>query len=140
MTAALPIWTGGRVARAAGSDAAAGAEAAVLKRVVVAYADLLYNQQAVEVARVGIARLDAQVAETRARFDLGQATRTDVAQLQAQRANVAVNLADAVGALAATHATYRAVVGGGGRPVFRRGAIAAAHAERPATPMRLGLT
>lgn len=120
VTATLPIWTGGRVraaVRAASSDVAAGverlrdAEAAVLERVVVAYADLLYNQRAVETARVGIARLDAQVAETQSRFELGQATRTDVAQLEAQRASVAANLADAEGALATTQAAYRAVVG-----------------------------
>lgn len=117
---ALPIWTGGRVrsaVRAANGDVAAGTErlrdveAAVLERVVGAYADLLFNQQAVEVARVGIERLDRQVAETRARFGLGQATRTDVAQLEAQRASVAANLADAEGALAATQAAYRAAVG-----------------------------
>jgi len=118
--AALPIWTGGRVrsaVRAADRDVAAGAEglrdveAAVLQGVVLAYADLLYNQQAVEVARVGIERLDRQVAEARSRFGLGQATRTDVAQLEAQRATVVANLADAEGALAAAEAAYRAVVG-----------------------------
>ena len=118
--ATLPIWTGGRVrtaVRAADGDVAAGAEglrdteAAILQGVVGAYADLLYNQQAVEVARVGIQRLDDQVAEARSRFDLGQATRTDVAQLEAQRATVVANLADAEGALAATAAAYRAAVG-----------------------------
>lgn len=117
---ALPIWTGGRVSsavRAANGDVAAGeeglrdTEAAILQGVVAAYAALLYNQQAVEVARVGIERLDTQVAETRARYDLGQATRTDVAQLEAQRATVVANLADAEGALATAAATYRAAVG-----------------------------
>lgn len=118
--ASLPIWTGGRVpsaVRAASADVAAGAEglrdteAAVLQTVVSAYAALLYNQQAVEVARVGIQRLDGQVAEARSRFGLGQATRTDVAQLEAQRASVAANLADAEGALQVAAAAYRAVVG-----------------------------
>jgi len=71
---------------------------------------LLYNQQAVEVARVGIERLDDQVAEARARFRLGQATRTD-AQLEAQRATVVANLAHAEGALAIAGAAYRAAVG-----------------------------
>jgi outer membrane protein len=117
---ALPIWTGGRVSsavRAANGDVAAGeeglrdTEAAILQGVVSAYAALLYNQQAVEVARVGIERLDTQVAETRARYDLGQATRTDVAQLEAQRSTVVANLADAEGALATAAATYRATVG-----------------------------
>ncbi|MEP9403153.1 TolC family outer membrane protein [Sphingomonas sp. VNH70] len=120
VSANLPIWTGGRVSsavRAASGDVAAGverlrdAEAAVLQRVVFAYADLLFNQQAVEVARVGIDRLDRQLAEARSRLSLGQATRTDVAQLEAQRASVVANLADAEGALAATQAAYRAVVG-----------------------------
>lgn len=140
VTGTLPIWTGGRVraaVRAASGDVAAGAqrlrdaEAAVLERVVIAYADLLYNQQAVEVARVGIARLDAQVAETRSRFELGQATRTDVAQLEAQRASVAANLADAEGALATTHATYRAVVGA------EAGALSADVAPSPLLPQTL---
>ena len=120
VTAALPIWTGGRArsaVRAADEDVAAGAEglrdaeAAILETVVVAYADLLYSQQAVEVARVGIERLDAQVAEARSRFTFGQATRTDVAQLEAQRATVVANLADAEGALATAGAAYRAAVG-----------------------------
>ncbi|KQN00483.1 TolC family protein [Sphingomonas sp. Leaf25] len=117
---ALPIWTGGRAAaaiRAANRDVAAGAaglrdaEAAILESVVTAYAALLYNQQAVEVARVGIERLDRQVAEARSRYGLGQATRTDVAQLEAQRASVVANLADAEGALAQAAAAYRAAVG-----------------------------
>ena len=83
----------------------------MLESVVGAYAALLYNQQAVEVARVGIQRLDGQVAEARSRFGLGQVTRTDVAQLEAQRASVAGNLADAEGALQTAAASYRAIVG-----------------------------
>ncbi|MBD8641890.1 TolC family outer membrane protein [Sphingomonas sp. CFBP 13733] len=119
-SATLPIWTGGRVqsaVRAAERDVAAGAqglrdaEAVILQAVVSAYADLLYSQQAVEVARIGIERLDRQVAEARSRFGLGQATQTDVAQLEAQRASVVANLADADGALATASAAYRAAVG-----------------------------
>lgn len=106
INATLPIWTGGRVSsavRAAKGDVAAGdqalrdVEADVLERVVGAYADLLYTQRAVDVARVGIERLDSQVAEARSRYGLGQATRTDVAQLEAQRASVVSNLVDAEG-------------------------------------------
>ncbi len=120
VTATLPIWTGGRVSSAilaAQGDVAAGGEtlrdveADVLERVVAAYADLLYTQQAVEVARVGIQRLDSQVAEARSRYGLGQATRTDVAQLEAQRASVVSNLVDAEGAVASAAAAYRAIVG-----------------------------
>jgi outer membrane protein len=120
LDASLPIWTGGRVSaatRAASGDVAAGAqglrdtEAAVLESVVVAYSDLLYNQQAVRIAQVGIKRLEAQVAEARLRFRLGQSTLTDVAQLEAQRASVAANRADAEGSMAIAAATYLAIVG-----------------------------
>jgi len=120
LQAAMPIWTGGRVSaavRATSSDVAAGEqvvrdnEAAVLERVVAAYADLLFAQEAVEVARIGIERLDRQVGEAQSRFDLGQATRTDVAQLEAQRSSVVANLADAEAGLASARAAYRAVVG-----------------------------
>ena len=120
LRATMPIWTGGRVSssvRAAKADVAAGEqrvrdrEATVLERVVFAYADLLFAQEAVEVARIGIERLDRQVDEAQSRFDLGQATRTDVAQLRAQRAGVVGNLADAQAALESAGAAYRAVVG-----------------------------
>jgi outer membrane protein len=120
LTAIMPIWTGGRVpsaVRAATADVAAGEqrvrdrEAAVLERVVGAYAELLFTQEAVEIARIGIERLDRQVDEARLRFDLGEATLTDVAQLRAQRASVIANLADAEAALASARAAYRAVVG-----------------------------
>ena len=118
LQAAMPIWTGGRVSsavRASSADVAAGAqvvrdnEAAVLEQVVAA--DLLFAQEAVEVARIGIERLDRQIGEAQSRFDLGEATRTDVAQLQAQRSSVVANLADAEAALASARAAYRAVVG-----------------------------
>ena len=120
VSASLPVWTGGRVSsavRAASGDVAAGAEgvrdtlAAVLETVVGAYADLLYAQQAVAVTRADIELLDSQVAEARSRFTLGQATRTDVAQLEAQRESAVSALADAEGAAASIAATYRASVG-----------------------------
>lgn len=120
LQAAMPIWTGGRVSaavRASSADVAAGeqvvrdSEAAVLQSVIAAYADLLFAQEAVEVARIGIERLDRQVGEAQSRFDLGQATRTDVAQLEAQQSSVVANLADAEAALVSARSAYRAVVG-----------------------------
>ena len=103
--------------RAASGDVAAGAEgvrdteAAVLETVVGSYADLLYAQQAVAVARADIELLNNQVAEARSRFRLGQATRTDVAQLEAQHESAISTLADAEGTAASVAATYRATVG-----------------------------
>jgi outer membrane protein len=120
VSADLPIWTGGRVSsavRAAEGDVAAGAEglrdsqAQLLSDVVGAYAELLYDQQATDIARADIALLDHQVAEAKARYTLGQATKTDVAQLEAQRASAVATLADAEATLAVTTAGYRATVG-----------------------------
>ncbi len=116
----FPIWTGGRVSsalRSANAEVAAGQqrvrdrEAEILERVVIAYANLLFAREAIDVAQIGIDRLDRQVNEARSRYDLGEATLTDVAQLRAQRAEVIGNLADAHAELDRAVATYRAVVG-----------------------------
>jgi len=120
VSANLPIWTGGRVSsgvKVARENVGAGAEdlrnteAALVEQVVFAYAEVLYNLQAVEVSQLGIMRLDRQLAEARSRYDLGQATKTDVAQLEAQRASVEANLEEARGVLEGVRATYAALVG-----------------------------
>lgn len=120
VSASLPIWTGGRVraaVRAANADVVAGEEgvrdvaAAVLTDVAGAYADLLFQQESVAIVRADIQLLDSQVAESKARFDLGTGTQTDVARLVAQRASAGATEAGAVAALAAAAADYRAVVG-----------------------------
>jgi len=120
VSATLPIWTGGRVPaaiHAAQADVAAGdqtvrdSEAQLVTAVVGAYAELLYDQQAVDIAKADIALLDHQVAEAQARFRLGQATKTDVAQLVAQRASAVATLADAQATLDMTQASYRATIG-----------------------------
>ncbi len=120
ISADLPIWTGGRVGasvRAAALEESAGeqrvrdVEAQVLERLVIAYADVLFAQQSVEVARIGISRLEQQLEEAQSRFDLGDATLTDVAQLRTQRASVVANLGDARASLATAVAAYREIVG-----------------------------
>lgn len=120
LTAAVPLWRGGRIAAAVGTAEAlvmAGEqrlrarEAVVLERVVAAYAEVLFAQEAESVAAIGIERLDRQIEEAQLRFELGQATRTDVAQLRAQRAGVVGSLADARAALGRARADYAAVVG-----------------------------
>ncbi len=120
VSADLPIWTGGRVRNAvlaaqrdvsAGEQALRDTRAAVLESVVTVFADLLYDQQAVEIVEADIALLNHQVAEARARFRLGSSTRTDVARLEAQVASVRATRADATATLAVDGASYRAIVG-----------------------------
>lgn len=136
-SASLPIWAGGRVktaVRAAQGDVRAGAEglrdteAGVLETVVGAYAALLYDQQAVDIAKADIDLLDHQVSESRERFRLGNATRTDVARLEAQRAGAVATLASAEATFATDAAGYRAVVG------HDPGALAAAPGMLPSLP------
>ena len=120
VVAALPIWTGGRVSnavRAANADVAAGDEelrdvaAGVLTDVIGAYADVLFQQQAVAISKADIQLLDSQVAEAKARFALGTGTQTDVMRLVAQREGASASLASAQAALASSAASYRSVVG-----------------------------
>ncbi|WP_375381861.1 TolC family outer membrane protein [uncultured Sphingomonas sp.] len=120
VSAALPIWTGGRVStavRAANGDVEAGAQtlrdtaADVIEQVVGAYAAVQFQQQAVAIARADIALLDSQVAEAKARFDLGAGTQTDVVRLVAEREGAVATLAAAEAALVAAGASFRAVVG-----------------------------
>lgn len=96
---------------AAGAEGLRDTEAAVLEAVVTAFANLLYDQQSLEIAQADIALLDNQVADARARFKLGNATRTDVARLEAQRASAGATLAGAQASLAIDSARYRATVG-----------------------------
>ena len=96
---------------AAGAQNVRDSEAQLVTAVVGAYAELLYDQQAVDIAKADIALLDHQVAEAQARFKLGQATKTDVAQLVAQRASAVATLADAQATLDTTQAGYRATIG-----------------------------
>ena len=120
VAATLPIWTGGRVrsaVRATSADVAAGDEglrdtlALVLGDVVEAYADLLLQQQSLDIARAQIKLLDDQVAEANARFKLGTGTLTDVARLTAQRDSALSTQASAEAARESGAARYRAVVG-----------------------------
>lgn len=120
LNATVLIWDDGRTSstiRAAVAEVAAGEqalrdrEADVVQQVVSAYAELLFSQQAVVVAQIGIERLDRQIAEAKSRFDLGDGTLTDVARITAQRSSLIANLADAEATEAAAEATYRSVVG-----------------------------
>ncbi|MEO1968595.1 MAG: TolC family outer membrane protein [Sphingomonadaceae bacterium] len=120
VSASLPLWTGGRIlygVRAAEGEVAAGDEALrdtraqLITAVVAAYSDVLYNQQALTIARADIDLLQHQVNEAKARFGLGRATRTDVAQLESQLASAEAAAASAQAMLDDASASYRALVG-----------------------------
>jgi outer membrane protein len=115
-----PLYTGGlstAQVRAAEADIQSGrqklrqVEGSVLQSVVQAYADVRRDLQALAIAQENVKVLRRQLDETKARFDVGQLTRTDVAQAQARLAAAAAQLSNAQAQLGVSRASYLAVVG-----------------------------
>jgi outer membrane protein len=77
---------------------------------VVAYTDLLTALAVLELAIQNENRLRRQLQATRDRFEVGEVTRTDVAQAEARQAGAASDRTQAEGAIRAAEATYRAVI------------------------------
>ena len=115
-----PLWTGGRVAaavNAANADVLQGrenlrrVEATVIATVIQAYADTRRDQESLRIRQENVNVLTRQLQESQARFDVGELTRTDVAQSQARLAQARSLFQSAVAQLAITRAGYATVVG-----------------------------
>lgn len=115
-----PIYTGGRVSSqigAAEADILSGqeglrsVEANVIQAVITAYVDVRRDQERLRISQENVAVLQRQLDEAKARFEVGEITRTDVAQAEARRAASKASLASAQAQLAISRAAYAAVVG-----------------------------
>ncbi len=115
-----PLYTGGRVgaqisaARAeilAGRETLRGTEETVLRYVVNAYADVRRDQQIVVILEADVKLLLTQRDESRARFEVGDITRTDLAQTDARVAATQSQLSHARAQLANSRAVYASIVG-----------------------------
>jgi outer membrane protein len=115
-----PIYTGGRVASAvdaATADIFAGrqtlrlTEIQLLQGVIQAYVDVRRDQEQLAIAQDNVNVLKRQLDETNARFDVGEVTRTDVAQAQARLAQAQAQLASVQSQLGIARSAYDAVVG-----------------------------
>ncbi|MBL8555579.1 MAG: TolC family outer membrane protein [Phenylobacterium sp.] len=120
LTFTQPLWTGGRAAaalNAANADVLAGreslrrVEASVLSSVIQAYADTRRDQESLRIRQENVNVLTNQLKESQARFDVGEVTRTDVAQSQARLAQAQALLQQSVAQLAITRAGYATLVG-----------------------------
>jgi outer membrane protein len=120
ITLTQPLYTGGRTTwavRAAEASVEAGredlrvVEAQVLQSVVQSYLDVLRDQQILEIRNADMTTLEREAAESEAKFSLGQVTKTDVAQAQAQLESARGALAAAAGQLRISRAEFEAVVG-----------------------------
>ncbi len=115
-----PLYTGGRTVAAMSAAEAdilsaretlRDVEAGVLLNVVQTYADVLRDQRVVEIRRQDVDTLQKRLEETQARFEVGELTRTDVAQAEARLGSSRAQLEAAEGQLEISRANYEAVVG-----------------------------
>lgn len=120
LNVAQPLYTGGRTAAAvraaeaavlAGREGLRATEATVLQSVVQSYEDVLRDQTLLAVREDDVRSLSRVQDEIQARRDVGQISRTDVAQIQAQLATAQANLAAAQAQLQNSRAEYTAAVG-----------------------------
>ena len=86
-------------------------EASVLASVITAYVDVRRALEALRISQDNVARLRRQLQESQARFEVGDVTRTDVAQAQARFAAAQAGLSGAQSNLGISRANYVAVVG-----------------------------
>ncbi len=151
LTVTQPLFTGGRVSAAV--EAAEGdvrsarerlrqAEADLLQRVVTAYVSVRRDQGISTVAHQTVTVLQQQLEETRAKVDVRENTRTDLAQAEARLAAAQAQAFNADAQLASSRALYLNAVGQnpgalapepdlGGLPASVDQAFDAAEAENP---------
>jgi outer membrane protein len=115
-----PLFNGGRVrnsVRAAETRVLAGratltaVEGDVFTNAVAAYMDVIRDRAIVELNQNNVKVLTTNLEATRDRFQIGDLTRTDVAQSEARLQLGYAQLADAQGNAAASEATYRQQIG-----------------------------
>ncbi|WP_339929029.1 TolC family outer membrane protein [uncultured Brevundimonas sp.] len=114
------IYSGGRIGHGitvaeanilAGREGLRDVEQQVLTSVIQAYADVLRDMEILQVRQDNITVLQRQLDESSARFEVGEITRTDVAQSEARLAQSDADLANARAQLSVSRAAYAAVVG-----------------------------
>ncbi|WP_374514504.1 TolC family outer membrane protein [Brevundimonas sp.] len=114
------LWSGGRIGHGitaaeadifAGRENLRGIEQSVLASVIQAYADVIRDMEVLRIRQANLAVLQRQLEESSARFEVGEITRTDVAQSEARLAQSEADLANAQAQLSTSRAVYAAVVG-----------------------------
>jgi outer membrane protein len=120
LSVSQPLYTGGRVTNAvnaAEADILSGredlrqVEASVLLGVIQAYVDVRRDFQSLLIRQDNLEVLRRQLEEARARFEVGEITRTDVAQSEARLALSQAQLSNAQAQLAISRSNYAEVVG-----------------------------
>lgn len=114
------LWSGGRVGHGisaaeanilAGRENLRDVEQTVLASVIQAYADVIRDDEILAIRQSNLGVLQRQLEEASARFEVGEITRTDVAQSESRLAQSEADLANARAQLSVSRAAYAAVVG-----------------------------
>jgi len=95
----------------ASNESLRNTEQNTLYKAAQAYMDVIRDRQIAILTEQNLAFLTEQVRAARSRFDVGEGTRTDVAQAEAERAGAVANLNDAKARVLASEAIYLEVVG-----------------------------
>jgi outer membrane protein len=115
-----PLYTGGQVENAteaaltrmsAQEALVIATEQQVLLSAVFAYMDVLRDETLVDLSENNVTLISEQLRAAEERFDVGEVTRTDVAQAEARLAAARSLLAARIGALQASIEVYRRAVG-----------------------------
>ena len=114
------LWSGGRIGHGisaaeanilAGREDLRDIEQTVLTSVIQAYADVIRDGEILAIRQSNLGVLQRQLEEASARFEVGEITRTDVAQSESRLAQTEADLANARAQLSVSRAAYAAVVG-----------------------------
>lgn len=120
LTVTQPLYRGGRTTSSISSAEhrimAQGAilnatEQQILLNVATAYMDVVRDKALVDLSQNNIDVVGRQLDASRNRFEVGEVTRTDVAQSEARLARAQANLTSARGNLKTSLATYEQLVG-----------------------------
>jgi outer membrane protein len=119
-TLSLPVYAGGAVKNAllaaktrveAGQAGLRGTEAGVFSQVVAAYMDVIRDAATVGLNRNNVEVLEVNLKATSDRFEIGDVTRTDVAQSNSRLALARADLRSAEAALVGSRERYVQIVG-----------------------------
>ena len=86
-------------------------EQTTLLNAATAYVDVVRDQAVVRLRQTNVDVLTEQLRQTKDRFNVGEVTRTDVAQAEARRSNSITQLYAAQANLKTSRATYEVVIG-----------------------------
>ena len=95
----------------AGREGLRAVEQTTLLNAVTAYVDVVRDQAVVRLRNSNVEVLTEQLRQTKDRFNVGEVTRTDVAQAEARRSDAITQLYAAQANLKTSRATYEQIIG-----------------------------